>query len=170
MKHIKRKSAESEVQYGPRLAGEILHDYIANSDDDLAVAFRNQSTASEEAQDDSLFRGLFPDTHLCVDLKIISRRRGRMPVGAYINCMLTRDDEDHFTAVQSATGLRAAAEQRNPCVYLGCRINVHRKADGSLYPTFNHPHFTGDFTFRDFCREAAEELLAVAGLLGGEAK
>ncbi|MBR1665101.1 MAG: hypothetical protein IJ699_02590 [Bacteroidaceae bacterium] len=163
---IKNKSsrAGSEAQYGPRLAGALLHNYLENSDDDLAVAFRNQSTAAEEAQDDRLFRGLFPDTHLCVDLKIISRRRGRMPVGAYINCMLTRDDEDHFTAMETASERKQAAERRNPIVFSGVCVNVHRAADGSLYAVLKRPKFTGDFTFRDFCSEAAEELRLVSGL------
>ena len=54
---------------------------------------------------------------------------------------------------------------RNPHVYLGKRINVNLKDDGTLYPTFNRPQYTESFTFQDFCREAAEELLAVAGLV-----
>ena len=33
---------ESEVQYDPRLAGEILHDYLENSNEPLAVAFREK--------------------------------------------------------------------------------------------------------------------------------
>lgn len=168
MKKNNYSRAGSESKYAPRLAGEILHQYLQDSDDALAVAFRNQSTADEEkVEDDRLFGDFFPDTHLCVDLKIISRRRGRMPVGAYINCMLTRDDEDHFEAVETASEKKQTAEQRNPIVYLGTCINLHRKADGTIYPTFNRPLFTDFYTFRDFCREAAEELRLVSGL-GGE--
>ena len=58
--------------------------------------------------------------------------------------------------------------QRNPHVYIGIRINVNRKDDGTLYPTFNRPRYTRDFSFQDFCREAAEELLLVAGLIEEE--
>lgn len=170
-KNLKKNNysrAGSEAKYAPRLAGEILHDYIANSDDDLAVAFRNQSTAAEEkVEDDRLFRDFFPTTELGVDLKIISRKHGRMSVGEYINCMLTRDGEDHFTAMETASEMKQAAERRNPIVFSGVCINVHRKADGTIYPTFNRPLFTDFYTFRDFCREAAEELRLVSGL-GGE--
>ena len=105
-----------------------------------------------------------------MDLKIISRKRGRIAVGEYIYCMLKRDGEYHFEAVETASEKKQTAEQRNPIVYLGTCINLHRKADGTIYPTFNRPRYTADFTFADFCHEAAEELLAVAGLLGGEAK
>jgi hypothetical protein len=57
------------------------------------------------------------------------------------------------------------AEQHNPHIYVGCRINVNRKPDGTLYPTFNRPRYTKDFSFQDFCREAAEELSVVTGLI-----
>ena len=77
------------------------------------------------------------------------------------------DGDDHYTVVDSALE-RKATEQRNPSVYLGRRINVHRKSDGTLYPTFNRPRYTKDFSFQDFCREAAEELLMVAGLIEEE--
>ena len=164
MKKTFSSRAGSEAQYGPRLAGAVLHQYLENSDDALAVAYREHTTDADE-EDDRLFRGYYPDTHLCVDLKLITRKPGRMRVGAYINCMLKRDGEYHFTAVETASEKKQTAEQRNPIVYLGTCINLHRKADGSLYPTFNRPQFTSDFTFTDFCREAAEELTAVAGLV-----
>lgn len=154
----------SEVQYGPRLAGAVLHDYLENSDDALAVAYREHTTDADE-EDDRLFHGYYPDTHLDIDLKLIARKPGRMHVGEYINCLLTRDGEDHFEAVETASEKKQTAEQRNPIVYLGTCINLHRKADGTIYPTFNRPRYTADFTFADFCREAAEELLVVAGLV-----
>ena len=177
MKHITRNRAGSEAQYGPRLAGALLHNYLENSDDDLAIAYREHAAdaasaayddAEEEEEEDScLFGDFFPDTHLDVDLKVISRTPGRMQVGANINCMLTRDSEFHFTAMETASEMKQAAERRNPVVFQGTCINVHRKADGTIYPTFNRPLFTDFYTFRDFCSEAAEELRLVSGL-GGE--
>lgn len=155
--------AGSEAQYGPRLAGAVLHDYLENSNEPLAVAYREHK-AEEETEPDRLFREFFPDTHLGVDLKILSRKAGRMRVGEYINCLLTRDGEDHFEAIEDALK-KQAAERRNPIIFKGMRINVHRSADGTLYPTFNRPYYTECFTFSDFCRKAAEELMAVAGLI-----
>ena len=35
-----------------------------------------------------------------------------------------------------------------------------------LYPTFNRPQFTTDFTLKRICLVAAEELLQVAGRIG----
>lgn len=175
MKHITRNRAGSEAQYGPRLAGALLHNYLENSDDDLAIAYREHAADAasaadedaEEEEDSRLFSDFFPDTHLGVDLKVISRTPGRMHVGEYINCMLTRDSEDHFTAMETASEMKQAAERRNPIVYQGRCINVHRKADGTIYPTFNRPEFNTRYTFQDFCRQAAEELRLVSGL-GGE--
>ena len=162
--------AGSRKMNEPRLAGALLHDYLENSDDAMAVAYREHSAAASDADEDAgeegscLFGDFFPDTHLDVDLKVISRTPGRMHVGEYINCMLTRDGEDHFTAMETASEMKQAAEQRNPIVYQGTCINVHRKADGTIYPTFNRPLFTDFYTFRDFCCEAAEELRLVSGL------
>ncbi|WP_337672029.1 hypothetical protein [Prevotella sp.] len=41
-------------------------------------------------------------------------------------------------------------------------ININRKPDGTLYPTFNRPQFNAQLTFVEFCRRAAEELIQVA--------
>ena len=155
MKNIKRTRVGSEAQYDPRTVGEILHNYLENSKEPLAVAYR-----------DRLFKDFFPDTHLDVDLKLMTREPGRMPVGAFLDGAITHDDEDHFTFIQNdPEKKKVVVTQRNPHVYLGKRINVNRKDDGTLYPTFNRPRYTKDFAFQDFCREAAEELLAVAGLV-----
>lgn len=164
----KNTRAGSEAQYGPRLVGEILHDYLENSNEPLAVVYRKH-TSEAEARDetDRLFKDLHPDTHLDVDLKLLTREPGHMPVGAMLDGTITHDKEDHFIFIQNdPEKKKVLVTMRNPHVYLGKSINVNRKDDGTLYPTFNRPQYTDSFTFQDFCREAAEELLAVGGLLG----
>jgi hypothetical protein len=101
-----------------------------------------------------------------VDLKLLTREPGHMPVGAMLDGAITHDKEDHFIFIQNdPVKKKVLVTMRNPHVYLGKRINVNLKDDGTLYPTFNRPQYTESFTFQDFCREAAEELLAVAGLI-----
>ena len=160
-KRYKETRVGSEAQYGPRLAGEILHDYLENSNEPLAVAYREQKA---EVDPEQLFRDFYPNTELSIDLKLLTRKPGRMPVGDSISCMLTRDDDFRYIAVENAIEKKVAGP-RNPHVYAGKRINVNRKSNGKLYPTFNRPNYNKNFTFQDFCREAAEELLAVAGLI-----
>lgn len=151
MKHNNRTRVGSEEQYEPRTVGEILHDYLENSNEPLAVAFRNR---------------LHPDTHLDVDLKLFTRKPGRINIGDCLGGIITRDGEFHFRFIESDTEKKQGmAERRNPHIYEGKRINVNRKRDGTLYPTFNRPKYSESFTFQDFCREAAEELLAVAGFV-----
>ena len=58
--------------------------------------------------------------------------------------------------------------QRNPHVYEGTYINVNRKKDGTLYPTFNRPQFTEKFTFQEFCLQAAKELWVISGQEKGQ--
>lgn len=149
-RNFKKKPSGS---HEPKVVGAILNEML-RSDSPFAVAYRNH---------------LFPDTHLDVDLKLVTREQGRMPVGAYLDGAITRDGENHFSFFQNdAEKKRLVVTQRNPHVYLGKRINVNRKDDGTLYPTFNRPSYTKDFSFQNFCREAAEELLVVAGLLDEE--
>jgi len=138
----------------PKVIGEVLNEYF-RSNEPLAVAYR-----------DRLFKDLHPDTHLDVDLKLLTREPGHMPVGAMLDGAITHDKEDHFIFIQNdPEKKKVLVTMRNPHVYLGKRINVNLKDDGTLYPTFNRPQYTESFTFQDFCREAAEELLAVAGLI-----
>ena len=138
----------------PKVIGEVLNEYF-RSNEPLAVAYR-----------DRLFKDLHPDTHLDVDLKLLTREPGHIPVGAMLNGAIARDEVNHFCFIQNdPEKKKVLVTMRNPHVYLGKRINVNRKDDGTLYPTFNRPQYTESFTFQDFCREAAEELLAVAGLV-----
>ena len=98
-----------------------------------------------------------------MDVKTLLRTDGATKVGKNYRGVLMRDGEDHYTFLESLP----ATVKRNPHVYRGKRINVSRADDGTLYPTFNRPGYTEDFTFRDFCREAAEELIMVTGLIEG---
>lgn len=137
----------------PKVIGEVLNEYFA-SNEPLARAYRER---------------LHPDTHLDVDLKLLTRKPGRMNIGDYLGGVITRDGEDHFSFTESDTEKkRVMVDQRNPHIYEGLRINVNRKNNGEPYPTFNRPKYTKNFTFQDFCREAAEELIAVAGLIEDE--
>ena len=160
----KRTRAGSEKQYGPRLVGEILHDYLENSNEPFARAYREHKAEAEaEGDNGQLFVDIFPNTELGIDLKLLTRKPGRMPVGESLPGFITRDGDDCFRFVENAK--KRVAAQRNPRIFSGRYINVLRHADGSLVLTFNHPTLNENFTFQDFCREAAGELLAVAGLI-----
>lgn len=109
------------------------------------------------------------NTHLCVNLKTRLVSDKQMVKGkAYRGILrydVTIEDflyEELFTFTENQVSTDG---KRNPCVYKGKCVNVHQQADGSLYPTLKRPRFTVDYTFKDFCREAAEELTAVAGLV-----
>ena len=56
-------------------------------------------TGSRTSNEPRLF---FPDTHLSVDLKLMTHMQGRMPVGAYLNGIITRDGDDHFVFTEKA--------------------------------------------------------------------
>lgn len=107
---------------------------------------------------------LFPNTELGIDLKLMTRKPGRLAIGEYLDGTITRDGEDHFSFIQDdSCKKKVKVIQRNPHVYEGTFININRKPDGTLYPTFNRPRYTKKFTFQDFCWEAANELRMVVG-------
>jgi hypothetical protein len=87
-----------------------------------------------------------------------------MPVGAYINGTIEHDSEEHYTFTEGGLEKNATSIMRSPHIYKGTCVNVVRRADGNLYPTFNRPRYTESFSFSDFCIAAAKELIEVSGL------
>lgn len=161
---FKKRPSGSKRMKEPKVIGEVLIKYF-ESEEPFAVGFRNRKVAKAEAErdDNRIFENIFPCTELGVDLKLMTRQPGRMPVGTYLPGVITHDSENHYLFFQNADGKKIVVV-RNPHLYKGKCVNVIKKED-MLFLTFNRPHFTKDFTFQDFCREAAEELLVVAGLV-----
>lgn len=146
-------AAQNKNEHEPKLIGDIFKDML-QSDSPFAVAYRQRHATA------------YPNTEPCIDLKLLTRQPGRIAIGDYLDGALTRDGDDHYLFIENATDKkRTVVTQRNPHVYEGQFINVNRKSDGTLYPTFNRPQFTDDFTFKHFCLAAAEELLRVAGII-----
>lgn len=106
--------------------------------------------------------GLYPNTELDVDLKLVTQKQGRMELGEYLDGMITRDGEDHFTFVENDTEQRKA-ERRNPSIYMGQWINVKRRADGTVYPTFKRTKGIGAGKLGDYAVSTTCELLMVVG-------
>ena len=109
-----------------------------------------------------------PPTHAepCIDLKLLTRHRGRLPIGGYLGGTIVHDGENHYSFVEIAREGRWVPQQRNPHIYEGRFVNVNRRPDGTLYPSLTRPPYTEVFTFRHFCLAAAEELRMVAGMIG----
>lgn len=125
--------------------------------------------ANMNESSNKLVKGFYPNTELGIDLKLITRKPGRLGIGEYLDGAITHDGEDHFTFVQNDSEKKKdKVVQRNPHVYEGTYINVNRKKDGTLYPTFNRPQFTEKFTFQDFCLQAAKELWIISGQEKGQ--
>lgn len=140
----------------PRRLSEVLTEYFAG-DSPLARAYR-----------DRLFTDVFPHTEPCCQLKLFTREPNRPAVGVLLDGIITRDGDD-YVFVQNLSATKVVKKmRRNPVVYSGRCINVHKLPDGTLRLEFNRPRFYPDFSFRDFCLAAAQELLTIARLLGEE--
>ena len=120
------------------------------------------STWAESAGAGRTWTGLYPNTELDVDLKLVTQKQGRMELGEYLDGMITRDGEDHFTFVENDTEQRKA-ERRNPSIYMGQWINVKRRADGTVYPTFKRTKRIGAGELGDYAVNTTCELLMVVG-------
>jgi len=140
----------------PRRLSEVLNEYFAGNSP-LARAYR-----------DRLFEDIFPHTEPCCELKLLTRQPGRLNEGAMLDGIIARDGDERYVFVEKAHEKKVTTVRRNPVIYSGGCINVHRLADGTLRLEFNRPRFYPDFSFRDFCLAAAQELLTIARLLGEE--
>lgn len=120
------------------------------------------STWAECAAAGRTWTGLYPNTELDVELKLVTQKQGRMELGEYLDGMITRDGDDHFTFVENDTE-RGKATRRNPSIYMGQWINVKRRADGTVYPTFKRTKGIGAGKLGDYAVNTTCELLMVAG-------
>jgi len=160
-KNYDSKKAGSRKQTSePRRVGQvIIDDILFSNEHPLGIGYRKRQ----------LFKDLFPDTHLDVDLKVLTCEPERMPIGKLLVGTLFRNDETTFKFIENTqVKTKVTTVRRNPVIYSGGCINVHRLADGTLRLEFNRPRFYPDFSFRDFCLAAAQELLTIARLLGEE--
>lgn len=130
--------------------------------------FSTEQTRLEAQKQEQQKNSCHPPTHTepGIDLKLLTRHRGRLPIGGYLGGVITHDGEGHYSFVEHAGGRQWIPQQRNPHIYEGRFVNVNRRPDGSLYPSLTRPPYTEVFTFRHFCLAAAEELRMVADMIG----
>lgn len=165
---VLRVKQQTEQTQKPRLMNDIINDLL-NGQAPFARARRHrtgrawtENMRTESAGAVRAWTGFYPNTELGVDLKLVTQEQGRMELGEYLDGMITRDGEDHFTFVENATEQRKA-ERRNPSIYMGQWINVKRRADGTVYPTFKRTKSIGAGKLGDYAVNTTCELLMVAG-------
>lgn len=151
----------------PRTIGE-LYAELLNINSPLASALhkRMAKMAGYDLPDDEDYHPQFvpyPNTELCIDLKLHTHERGRLPLGKMLGGVIMRDASDHYTFMENAR--QKSSWTRNPHIYQGDFININRRPDGMVYPTFCRPSFARDYSLAEYCRRAADELYEVAGLV-----
>ena len=166
MDKVNKNAAGPRKKYGPRLAGEILHDYLNNSNEPLAVAYREHATEDNH-------QGWHPNTHLCVDVKTLLRSDRTMKAGKEYPGVLRRDVEiDEFRYNKIFTFVETVpqtAGKRNPHVFDGKYITVTRRDDGSLRLNFKELPKGADFNLERFALGVYNEIcMALYGLVEEE--
>ena len=129
---------------------------MENSNEPLAVAYREHTTESEE-------QGWNRNTHLGVDLKTLLRSDSKMKVGKDYQGILRRDEiceefryDEHFTFVETVA---QGVEKRNPHVYVGQYITITRRDDGTYRPNFRPVKMGADFSVEKYAAGVSNELL-----------
>ena len=159
MNNIKSTRVGSEAQYDPRTVGEILHSYLENSNEPLAVAYREHSAEMEE-------QGWHANTELGCDVKTLLRRDKRMLVNKEYAGVLRLDSEadiddfrcrdPHMTFIETVP---MSAGRRNPHVFDGRFITITRGDDGSLRPNLKKmPKLGANLSVDNYAFEVYREL------------
>ena len=163
-----RPSGPDQTKNGPKAMKDVINEYNCGGQP-LAVACRKRHGSDEINAEKGCMNH---NTHLCVNLKtrLVSDKQmvpGKTYRGTLKYDVVCEDYlyDEHFTFTENQVSTDG---KRNPCVYKGLCVNVHQRADGSLYPTLKRPRFTADYTFQDFCREASRELAQLPGLIEEE--
>lgn len=165
MKNKKRTRVGSEVQYDPRTAGEILHDYLENSNEPLARAYREHTSEAD-------LQGWHPNTDLGCDVKTILRSDRTMKTGKEYLGVMRRDSDavvedylfrnTHYTFVETLPWTM----KRNPRVFVGKHITVTRRDDGTLRLNFKPLKIDKDFSIDGYAIGVCNELRqALEGLV-----
>lgn len=165
-KHNNVSRVGSEAKYGPRIVGEILHDYLENSNEPLAVAYREHTAETEE-------KGLKPNSEFGVTLKTLLRGDSRMKAkkqyfglfccdsDAVVDDYLYRDP--HYTFIECASSTDV---KRNPRVFDGEFITITLRSDGTYRLNFKHVVVGKDFNVDGFAIGVCNELRqALTGLV-----
>lgn len=153
-KNVPTDQSHTQIN-GPRLVGEILHDYLENSNEPLAVAYREQSADAD---------GWNRNTDLCMDVKTFLRSDRITKIGKNYSGVLIRDADNHYSFVET---IRVSTDgKRNPHVYNGKYISVTRKDNGSYRPNFKPLKVGADFSVEGYAECVKRELIqALKGLV-----
>ena len=130
MEKGKKTNKTNKPAEEPRSFRQIFNDYLLNSDDALAVAYRKH-----------MAKGSDTDTHQCVDVKtVLNSERSTRLLKSY-NGTLTQDDEYHFIFIEELPEMR----RRNVRVYNGHYFSLTRRSDGMLRLNFKPIRVDGAF-------------------------
>lgn len=102
------------------------------------------------------------NVNLCVDVTTLLQKDALPQPGKNYSGTLMVNCEFEYGFVENAPN---GTPRRNPCIYQGSCFNVHRSADGTLYPTFHKPNLSVKYDLPDFLRDAAQEMRMVADSL-----
>lgn len=92
---------------------------------------------AEEQYAPRLFKDLHPNTELGMDVKLLTRRAGRLPIGEQTPGFLTRDSETHMTFEEGVVAeLKKERQKRYPKPYDGLLLSFTQRDDSTYRSHF----------------------------------
>lgn len=146
------QAGAKDTTNAPRLVGEILHKKFENSNEPLAVAYREQSAEAE---------GWKRNTDLCMDVKTFLRSDSIAEVGKEYKGIIKRDGESHYCFIEMAD---AKVNKRNPYVFAGKTLNVTSHSDGSYSLNLKKVKIGNGFPLEEYADTIHAEI--ISGLKG----
>lgn len=97
----------------------------------------NVCVGAEQQYDPRLFKDLYPNTELGQDVKLLTRKPGRLPIGESLPGFLTRDSDTHMTFEESVMAEPAKEKtKRYPKPYDGILLSLTQRDDETLRSHF----------------------------------
>ena len=109
---------------------------------------------------------------LCIDLQTLLQSdplplKGKAYYGI-LKCMDESPCGDEYVFEETHGKKETSSWRRNPLIFEGGAVNVHRLADGTKRPEFVRPKYRPGYGFRDFCFSAIQDLAIAAELFKEE--
>ena len=143
----------------PCPVGEILRLYCETCNESQTVANCERSAEDADACDEPHFRHIYPNTELCVDLKLLTNKPGRVHVGANLIGNIVRDGDDHFTFIEDAVEeYKQVAPKRNLHIFKGKYITLTVRDDDSPRLNFKEVHWTPGFNIAAYALAVMDEV------------
>lgn len=100
-----------------------------------------EKAGHDDQPDDEDYQPRFvpcPNTELCVDLKLLTREPGRLPMGKMLSGVITRDDYEHYTFLENASKKKTVSGATHTSIWATSSTSTDATTAPSIPPSADH--------------------------------